>query len=71
MTLMLVIGGSNLNWAAKACWRSLHQESRAACVQKLIRSVLAGAGQPNKKPVSESGQDASHNSDTRTLSYGQ
>lgn len=65
---MLVVGGSSLNWAAKACLSCLHQESLAACVMKVTRKVLVGAGHPMRKPVSDSGQGASHSSDTLTLS---
>lgn len=70
-TLIFVVGGSSLNCAAKACWSSLHQESLAACVQKVTKYVLAGAGQPNKKPVSDSGQGANQSSETLTLSCNQ
>lgn len=69
MTFMLVVGGSSLSWAAKACCNSLHQESLAACVQKVTKYVRAGAGQPNKKPVSDSGHGANQSSETLTLSY--
>lgn len=65
---MFVTGGSSLSCVDSDCLTSLHQDSRAACVQKVTRQVRAGEGQPNKNPVSDSEHRAIHISDTLTLS---